>query len=74
MTVEIGKRWRPGHRVYRDDGTGSYSEVNSPLLTETESRIQMALLRKPPPRHAFLPDDAFLPIPWLRNPEPRTTK
>ncbi len=44
MTVEIGKRWRPGHRVYRDDETGAFSEVNSPLLAPTEWLVQRALL------------------------------
>jgi hypothetical protein len=47
MTVEIGKRWRPGHRVYRDDDTGDYSEVNSLMLTEAEWRVQNALLTNP---------------------------
>jgi hypothetical protein len=47
MTVEIGKRWRPGHRVYRDDDTGDYSKVNSPMVNECEWRVQRALLTKP---------------------------
>lgn len=44
MRVEIGKRWRPGHRVYRDDESGAFSEVNSPLLASTEWMVQRALL------------------------------
>jgi len=61
MSVEIGKRWRPGHRVYRDDETGAYSEVNSPLLTDTESKVQQALLVKR--RYAGLTE-----VVWPRSP------
>lgn len=49
MTVEIGKRWKPGHRVYRDDNTGEYNEVNSPMLSPTEWLVQRAMLAKAKP-------------------------
>jgi hypothetical protein len=47
MTVTIGSRWRSGHRVYRDDETGEFSEVNSPLLAPTEWLVQRAMLARP---------------------------
>lgn len=83
MSVEIGKHWKPGHRVYRDDSTGSYGEVNSPLLTVTESLVQQALLRpqSPPPKLRYLRARPWGPItppatqsviPPLRIPEDQT--
>lgn len=74
MSVEIGKHWKPGHRVYRDDSTGSYGEVNSPLLTVTERLVQAALLRpqRPPADvrlRQYLRARPWGPIsPRLRNP------
>ena len=62
MSVHIGLRWRPGHRVFRNDETGEFGEVNSPLLGESERLVQSALLRKPRRR-------------WLRSePIPSTTE
>jgi len=46
MSVHIGLRWRPGHRVFRNDETGEFAEVNSPILGESERLVQSALLRK----------------------------
>lgn len=45
MTVIIGSRWAPGHSIIRDAATGAYVEVNSPMHTETEIKVQQALLR-----------------------------
>lgn len=45
MKPNISAKWRPGHRVYRNDDTGEFSEVNCPLLSADESRVQRALLR-----------------------------
>jgi hypothetical protein len=58
MSAVIGSRWRPGHRVFRDDETGTYSEVNSPMRSATELLVQRALLA--PKRRSF-----EFPITWL---------
>lgn len=47
MSVHIGLRWRPGHRIYRNDSTGEFQEVNSPLLNQSELLVQAALLSRP---------------------------
>lgn len=61
MKVEIGSRWRPGHRVFRDDETGTFSEVNGPLLSRDETAVQSALLSGP------------RPIQWPRSGVPSAT-
>lgn len=50
MKPQISARWRPGHRVYRNDETGEYAEVNGPLLSADECRVQRALLNRAPRR------------------------
>lgn len=47
MRAQISAKWRPGHRVYRNDDTGEFAEVNCPLLSLDECRVQRALLCKP---------------------------
>ena len=51
IKVSIGARWRPGHRVFRDDEAGTYSEVNSPMINTSEKLVQRALLAPPPKRN-----------------------
>ena len=53
VKVEIGSRWRPGHRVFRDDDAGDYFEVNSRMLKASEHLIQLALLA-PKPKAGFM--------------------
>ena len=61
MSVHIGLRWRPGHRIYRNDSTGEFQEVNSPLLNQSELLVQAALLNR---RHGRL---RFDPINLITN-------
>jgi hypothetical protein len=53
MSAHISAKWRPGHRVYRNDDTGEFAEVNCPLLSLDECRVQRALLRQPSARKSI---------------------
>lgn len=48
MTVIIGSKWTPEHRVVKDQETGEFQEVNPKMTSEMDLVIQAALLSPTP--------------------------
>jgi len=52
--ASIGTRWTPSHVIKRDSVAGTYEEVNAPLESSTEARMQTVLLAAKTDRYPVL--------------------